>query len=152
MEIALRSVGKPKGGAVRELCDLYIGRLVPVHLNWRQVPDATGEGLGRAQRESVALQQSLPTDAVVIALDRTGEQMTSEAFAAMVFEDFLGHARLPCFVIGGADGLSPDFLGRAQRRLSLGMMTFPHSLAAVMLLEQIYRAKTIWRGEPYHRA
>lgn len=86
----------------------------------------------------------------LVALDANGERMTSEAFAA-----FLGRLRDEgqdlCFQIGGASGLPESVLTRADCRLSLSQLTFPHQFVPLLLAEQLYRAFTILRGEPYHK-
>ena len=80
-----------------------------------------------------------------------GRQLSSEAFSARL--DALGvqGRSTVAFVIGGSVGLAPEVLARADERLSLGPMTLPHNLARVVLVEQIYRAFRISRGEPYHK-
>jgi 23S rRNA (pseudouridine1915-N3)-methyltransferase len=85
----------------------------------------------------------------VVALTRTGQPMGSRAFAAYL-QDHATHARDLSFVIGGAFGLGDKLLGPA-RHLALSTMTIPHEVARMLLAEQIYRAGTILRGEPYHK-
>lgn len=87
----------------------------------------------------------------LIALDSKGQSMTSEALAARV-EDLInyGHSRL-VFVVGGSHGLTLQLLKRADLVLSFSPLTFPHQLAVLMLLEQIYRSFKIIRNEPYHK-
>ena len=87
----------------------------------------------------------------VVALDSGGRQLSSESFADWLAESDLGGRSSVVFVIGGAAGLAPDVLAQAEERLSLGPMTLPHQMARVVLLEQLYRAFRIMRGEPYHR-
>ena len=86
----------------------------------------------------------------VIALCINGSQLTSEAFAARVSQLEMRGKRI-VFVIGGSLGLSPDVIKRADEKLSLSKMTFPHQLARVLLLEQLYRACKINAGERYHK-
>ena len=86
----------------------------------------------------------------VIALCIDGPQLTSEAFAARVSQLEMRGKRI-VFVIGGSLGLSPDVIKRADEKLSLSKMTFPHQLARVLLLEQLYRACKINAGERYHK-
>ncbi|MBV8456961.1 MAG: 23S rRNA (pseudouridine(1915)-N(3))-methyltransferase RlmH [Acetobacteraceae bacterium] len=94
---------------------------------------------------------SLPRGAFVIALDEGGQAPNSVTFAQLL-ERWLGSGRPVCFLIGGADGLDAATLKRADAVLSLGPLTWPHLLARVMLAEQIYRARAIAAGHPYHRA
>ena len=86
----------------------------------------------------------------VIALCIDGPQLTSEAFAARMSQLEMRGKRI-VFVIGGSLGLSPAVIGRADEKLSLSKMTFPHQLARGLLLEQLYRACKINAGERYHK-
>ncbi len=88
----------------------------------------------------------IPERAFVVLLDERGRQMTSEGLAAFLDERRLA-ARPLCFVIGGAYGIE---LAAPDLTLSLGLMTLPHQLARVVLVEQLYRAHKILAGEPYH--
>ena len=88
--------------------------------------------------------------ALPIVLDEGGDLCTSVQFSKLLQLCWEKDNRIPCFIIGGAYGLSPEVLRRAGRVLALGTMTFPHELAQVLLLEQLYRADTILRGSPYH--
>ena len=87
----------------------------------------------------------------VIALCIDGPQLDSEAFAAHLAENELRYGGRQVFVIGGSLGLSPAVLARADETMSLSAMTFPHQLARVLLLEQLYRACKINAGEKYHK-
>jgi 23S rRNA (pseudouridine1915-N3)-methyltransferase len=86
----------------------------------------------------------------VVALDERGEEPDSAAFAGRVGR-WLRDGRDVALLLGGADGLSPAVLARADERLSLSRLTLAHRLARLVLVEQLYRAFTILRGEPYHR-
>lgn len=92
----------------------------------------------------------LPPNARVVALTRTGKGMTSRGLARWLSRRAV-EASDVAFVVGGAWGLAPSVLDRASRRLSLSPMTLPHELARLCLAEQLYRAGTIVRGEPYHK-
>ena len=90
-------------------------------------------------------------EARLVALDERGQSLDSSAFAALLGrwqDEGLGDL---AFVIGGAEGLSPTVLERADLTLSLGPMTWPHLLARVLLAEQLFRAQCILDGHPYHR-
>ena len=103
------------------------------------------------RREGDAILAALPRDAFAVVLDQGGAALDTAAFAAAL-ERWLGSAREVCFVLGGAEGLDPRVVARADFTLSLGAMTWPHLLARAMLAEQIYRARSIAAGHPYHRA
>lgn len=87
----------------------------------------------------------------VVALDVQGNTMSTDALASAL-SNWLRHYSHVIWVIGGADGLAPEVLALANLHLSLSPMTFPHHLARLILLEQIYRATTLNVGHPYHRA
>src|SRR5690606_24415475 len=87
----------------------------------------------------------------VVALDIRGTQMSSEELSRWVQERALYGDSSLAFVIGGTTGLAPEILSRAQLRLSMGPMTFPHQFMPMLIAEQLYRAFKIARGEPYHR-
>jgi 23S rRNA (pseudouridine1915-N3)-methyltransferase len=102
------------------------------------------------EREGERLLAKLPPTASVTACTVGGEQMTSESFAAWLQVSRERAVDL-AFVIGGAFGLSKSLLARSERTLSLAPWTLPHEMARLVLAEQLYRAGTIVRGEPYHK-
>ena len=93
----------------------------------------------------------LPERAQIVALTRTGQGMSSTDLAAYLQDHALHSTPEVCFLIGGAFGLGPDILERAQKRWSLSDATLPHEMARLVLAEQLYRAGTIVRNEPYHK-
>lgn len=102
--------------------------------------------------ESQRLQQQVPRDAEICALTRAGQRWSS-AELARYLDDLAGQGKAGvAFLIGGALGLSDEMLKRADFTLSLSPMTLTHELARLLLTEQLYRAGTIARGEPYHKA
>ena len=101
--------------------------------------------------ESRTILNALPDDAFWVVLDRRGEALSSEAFAAFLERLANERTKTVAFAIGGPHGFSDLLRIRADRLLSLSAMTFPHELARVMLLEQLYRAFTILKGEKYHK-
>lgn len=106
----------------------------------------------RKQREGELLLAQTPEGAHLVALDGQGRELSSGKFAEWLAQTRDQGCRDLAFVIGGADGLSDHLVARAQKRLSLGAMTWPHMLVRVMLAEQIYRAVTILANHPYHRS
>lgn len=100
--------------------------------------------------EGERLLRAVPTGALVVALDVRGRAWSTAELAAEL-ATWLGSGRDVALLVGGADGLAPACLARAERRWSLSPLTFPHGLVRVILAEQIYRAWSIRRGHPYHR-
>ncbi|MCL4079284.1 23S rRNA (pseudouridine(1915)-N(3))-methyltransferase RlmH [Coriobacteriia bacterium Es71-Z0120] len=154
MRIAIVAVGKLKEPYFRAAADEYLKRLRPyADLREIEVPDrdlASGEERAR-RAEAEGVLRALPDGAHVVALDAGGAQRTSEEFASWLSALGLGGRSTLAFVVGGSAGLDASVLERADEVLSLGKMTLPHQLARVVLLEQVYRAFRIVRGEPYHR-
>ena len=101
-------------------------------------------------RDEVNIEGRIPARTHVIALERGGRSLSSRDWAGWLSERRIDAQDL-CFLIGGADGLSPRTLALADERLSLGPQTMAHQLARVVLLEQLFRATKILAGEPYHR-
>ena len=103
------------------------------------------------EREGQEILKAIPADACLVALCVEGKQMPSEGMAELIAaRENSGKPKL-CFVIGGSFGLSPAVKIRADKRLSMSQMTFPHHLARVMLIEQIYRGFKINEGSQYHK-
>jgi 23S rRNA (pseudouridine1915-N3)-methyltransferase len=130
-----------------------IGRYVP--LNCIIVPDpkmpgkAGAEAVKKVEGEQV-LKRIRPADYLIL-LDESGKMFGSVEFAQYL-EGLEGRTAHVVFVIGGAYGFSEEVYGRADAKLSLSRMTFPHQLVRLIFTEQLYRALTILRGEPYHHS
>jgi 23S rRNA (pseudouridine1915-N3)-methyltransferase len=103
------------------------------------------------EEEGRRLLERVPAGFEMITLDREGSGWSSEALARFLEEQAVRASPGAAFVIGGALGLSTEVLTRATRRLTLSAFTLTHELARLLLTEQLYRAGTIARGEPYHR-
>lgn len=148
--VTLLAVGRLKPGPERALFEHYAARLRPPPVVV-EIPEARGSPAEVRRREGAALIAALPAGSTAVALDLGGRMPDSEAFAALLgrSEDA---GRQVTFLIGGAEGLDPAVLARADHRLSLGPMTWPHFLVRGMLAEQLYRAQAIRAGHPYHRA
>ncbi len=101
--------------------------------------------------ESARLVERVPAGAELVALTRAGEPWSSTRLAGYLETLAVQGRAGAAFLIGGAYGLDPELLARAQHRLSLSPLTLPHELARLLLAEQLYRAGTIVRGEPYHK-
>ena len=98
-----------------------------------------------------ALLRRIPAGANVIALEAGGEAWDTAKLTAFIAHGMVHGERTVAFLIGGSDGLPKEAVARASRRLSLSAMTLPHRLARVVLCEQLYRALSIIKGEPYNR-
>jgi len=151
MKLSLISVGKPKGPLAPAILD-YETR-VSRYFGFDSIAVGAGKGSPAETRvdEGERLLSRLPTGARVYALTRLGDQCSSLDLASQ-FEDLSTYGPgAAVFLVGGAFGLGKTVLERADQRISLSDMTLPHDLARLVLLEQLYRAGTIIRGEPYHK-
>lgn len=128
----------------------YAARLRPA-LTLTEFADGIGNATEIKRREADALLAAIKPDDFVVALDCDGEMADSPGLSRLL-EKWLERTRKIVFVIGGAEGLDARMIARADARLSLGRMTWPHFLARAMLAEQIFRAQSISAGHPYHRA
>ncbi len=115
------------------------------------MPEGRGAPAEMKRREAEALLAALPAAAFAVALDGGGTAPDSPGLANLV-ERWLGSSRPVCFLVGGAEGLAEPVLARADAVLSLGPMTWPHMLVRPLLAEQLFRARAIASGHPYHRA
>lgn len=159
MKITVLSVGKLKERFYREAVSEYekrLGRYCRLEL-LEVMDEKTEENLSDPMaeqikaREAARLLPRIRPDSYCIALAIEGVKMDSVAFSRRLEQLALSGRSEICFVIGGSLGLHPDVLRRADALLSFSDMTFPHQLMRVILLEQIYRAFRISRGEPYHK-
>jgi 23S rRNA (pseudouridine1915-N3)-methyltransferase len=154
MRISLLVIGRPRDAGLADAIREYETRAARYWpLDVVEVKEESGRGLTPAlvmDREAERLTERLPADAQLVACDPGGESMGSTRFADWL-QDQREQARSVAFVIGGAHGLGESVRGRAARRLSLAPWTLPHEVARLVLSEQLYRAGTIVRGEPYHK-
>lgn len=150
------AVGRIRSGWAKDACDDYLGRLkraLPTEMvEVRDVPRTKGATVAALRAaEAEGLRAALEPGEVLVALDERGKEWDSRAFA-----DWLGQRRdegrrSVAFLIGGPDGLDESLRVQADRVWCFGRATMAHELARVVLLEQIYRAATLWAGLPYHR-
>ncbi len=153
MNLDIVAVGRAKGVLERPAQD-YARRAGHYwKLQVREVSDRDG-GANRAEilkRQAARIRKALPSRGIRVALTRTGRQMDSADLAEWLDGQRTRGAGRVVFILGGAFGLDPSIIRAADLTLSLSAATLPHDLARVVLLEQIYRAGTILRGEPYHK-
>ena len=140
MKIVVLAVGKLRDRNLGAICDDYLQR------TRRHLPIEVLE-----VEDDAAMVRRLPPGGVIVALEPGGQSWTTEELTAFIGKQMLHGTRALAFLIGGADGLSPAAVARATLRLSLSKLTLPHRLARVLLCEQIYRALSILRDEPYSR-
>jgi 23S rRNA (pseudouridine1915-N3)-methyltransferase len=145
VKLLVAAVGRMRPGPLRELQDEYLKRLGGTVALVEVEERRKGPGLER--REAERLLAAIPAGMRLVALDERGTTLSSPDFARRLAE-----WNDAAFVIGGADGLDEAVRERASFRLAFGAATWPHLLCRVMLLEQLYRARSILAGHPYHRS
>ncbi len=153
MRILIVAVGRAKAGPERALFDHYVGRITPPFtLDLKEVEEKKAlSGAELKRREGDLLLAQIPDGATVVALDERGKSVSSMAFAEKLGAWRDGGVRDLVFLIGGADGLDDRVRETAALVMSFGAATWPHMLVRGMLAEQIYRARAILTGHPYHR-
>lgn len=160
MRIVVIAIGRLKQGPERELADRYrerfddIGRKLGFRgLEIHEIPESRARDVAaRMADEAAAISALIPDKSSIIALDEHGETIDSAAFARHLGRWRDESVPTAVFLIGGADGLSPELRRKVKLSVAFGKATWPHQMVRVMLLEQIYRAATILSGHPYHRA
>ncbi len=160
MKLILASVGRLKAGPERELFDRYSKRAAALagaagltSVSFREIDEAKARDLDeRRAAESRALAEIAGKGALVCALDERGNAATSLGWARDIAKARDSGQGVYAVVIGGPDGLDPEFRRAARSVVAFGALTWPHQLVRVMAAEQIYRSLTILTGHPYHRA
>lgn len=153
--MVVAAVGKPRDAALAAAIRQYEERAVHYWpLEIVEVKEESGRSLTPAQvmeKEAERMLAKLPAGAQLLLCDPSeGKAHTSEGFAALL-QGYRERAQDLAFVIGGAHGIAASLRQREHRKLSLAPWTLPHELARLVLMEQIYRAGSIVRGEPYHK-
>lgn len=144
MRFSVLAVGKIKEAGLRDAVDDYFARI-------RRYAALDEIELKDGPKVAQEMNARIDANAHVVALEASGKQYESEPFARWIERHGTRGKGAIQFLIGGAAGLAPAVVLRAQERLSLSAMTFPHRIARLLLAEQVYRAMTILRGEPYPR-
>ena len=159
LSVHLICVGKLKEKFYREAVEEYTKRLKGYcKLNLVEIPEvklsqdpSLGEIQAALDKEGDAIRAKIPQGSSIVAMCVEGKARSSEELAQMVSAWSMNSAKHLVFVIGGSYGLHPSIKAEAWERLSMSPMTFPHHLARVMVLEQIYRAFKISEGSSYHK-
>jgi 23S rRNA (pseudouridine1915-N3)-methyltransferase len=157
MHLTIIAVGKLREAYFRAGVEEYLTRIrhfLPVEQI--EVTPGTGEegngkGRGALLREAEAITRHLHREGKIVVLDAAGTTMDSQQFSEWMQRNMSAATPRIHFIIGGAWGVAPALLEKADLKLSLSAMTFPHELARLMLVEQIYRALSLWKNLPYHK-
>jgi len=160
MRLIVIAIGRLKQGPERELAERYRERFEDISrklgfrgLEIHEIAESRArDAPSRISEEAAAILAVIPEKSVLVALDERGDNVDSAALARHLGRWRDDAVANTIFVIGGADGLSPDLRRKAKLRVAFGAATWPHQMVRVMLLEQVYRAATILAGHPYHRA
>ena len=156
MKFTVIAVGKLKERFWSDACSEYLKRLQP-YAKTRVVeiadvdPARAGGEAASVKREGISIMKEIPESAHVVLLAIDGKQRSSEGLSERIDDLGLNGIGEVVFVVGGSCGVSADVRARADETLSFGLIALPHNLARVVLLEQLYRACKISRGEPYHK-
>jgi len=155
MKITLLQTGKTTDKHVAELVDMYTNRIkkytvfdivtIPELKNTKNMPVQE-----QKTREATKIIQSITDDDYVILLDEKGKEIKTIEFSVALEKMFFLPKKRIVFIIGGPWGFSEKVYSRADYKMSLSKMTFPHQLVRLLFLEQLYRVFTIIKGEPYH--
>ena len=155
MKITLLTVGKTDKDWVKQGMDIYVSRLkhyIPFSVveipELRNVSALTKDQIKTREGELI-LKNIRPTDDVIL-LDERGKQYTSVELAKVIQDKISYTGKDMVYIIGGAYGFSEAVYQRANSKISLSKMTFSHQMVRAIFVEQIYRAFTIMKGEPYH--
>jgi len=155
MKIALLQVGKTTDSSISEVADLYSKRIkkytsfeiltIPELRNTKNMPIAE-----QKKKEGEKILQALASDDYLVLLDERGKELRTNELSVYLEKVFMLPKKRIVFTIGGPWGFSEEVYSRADYKLSLSKMTFPHQLVRLLFLEQLYRVFTILKGEPYH--
>ncbi|MCB0734374.1 MAG: 23S rRNA (pseudouridine(1915)-N(3))-methyltransferase RlmH [Flavobacteriales bacterium] len=154
MAIRVLSIGKTSTSYLTEGMGMYLKRLNKYGgINWTELPDIRKNKFSTDMElkalEADAFLKEIGTTDFVIGLDEKGKSYTSRAFAGKMNDWMVGNSNL-VFVIGGAFGFDHKLYERMNTKISMSEMTYSHQLVRLLFLEQLYRAFTILKGEPYH--
>lgn len=154
MRLTILAVGDKMPGWAEEATAEYLKRM-PREARVALVTVKPEKRAGQSQdslkqAEAARLLDKLPAGARLVALDEHGRQVSTRELADLLAR-WMGSGQDTCLVIGGADGLAPAILEKAEGTLALSRLTLPHAMARVLLAEQLYRAVSLLNNHPYHR-
>lgn len=155
MKISLIYIGKTNQNFVKEGCELFFKR-IKRYINFEEIQINDVKNAGKLKprqlkiKESELLLNKIESTDYVVLLDEKGKTFTSVKFADWIERNMVQGVTSLVFVIGGAFGFSDEMYERANMKLQLSCMTFSHQIIRVIFAEQLYRAFTIIKGEPYH--
>ena len=157
MKITFLVIGKTDEAYLREGIEKYLKRLKHyVVFQYLEIPDLKNtkhlnETEQKNKEAELILKQLKPNDQLIL-LDENGEEFNSEGFATYLNKKMLASVQNLVFVVGGPYGFDQSIYQKAQDKISLSQMTFSHQMVRLFFVEQVYRAFTILKGEPYHHS
>lgn len=155
MKITLLTVGKTEDAYIREGIEKYVKRLKHyIKFEIADLPElkntkALSEDQQKSKEAELILKKLTPLDHVIL-LDEKGMELTSAQFSGYINKHMVGSVSHLIFIVGGPYGFDASVHQRANDKLSLSRMTFSHQMVRLFFVEQLYRAFTIIKGEPYH--
>lgn len=155
MKITLLTVGKTEDKYLLEGIDRYVKRLKHyIQFNISEFPELKNtknlpEGLQKSKESELIFKQIAPADHLIL-LDEKGDELSSVQFADFLNKKTISNVQHLVFIVGGPYGFDESIYNRANGKISLSKMTFSHQMIRLFFVEQIYRAFTILKGEPYH--
>jgi len=159
MRITIAAVGKLKERYLKDGISEYVKRLSRfaelelIEVDDEHAPESLSPGQEDLvkRREAERLLKRIKTDSYIVLLDLAGEQLDSQSFSAKLESIMISGSSHITFIIGGSLGLDQSLINTSNYRICLSKMTFPHQLARLVLLEQVYRAFKIMKNETYHK-
>jgi 23S rRNA (pseudouridine1915-N3)-methyltransferase len=157
MKITFLTVGKTEDAYLKEGIEKYVKRLkhytklIIIEIDELKNTKALTQDQQKAKEAELILRKITPTDHVIL-LDEKGVELTSQQFAAYIDRKAIGSVANLVFIVGGPYGFDASVYARANDKLSLSAMTFSHQMVRLFFTEQLYRAYTIIKGEPYHHS
>jgi 23S rRNA (pseudouridine1915-N3)-methyltransferase len=157
MKITFLTVGKTEDAYLKDGIEKYVKRLkhytklLIIEIDELKNTKALTQEQQKAKEAELILRKITPTDHVIL-LDEKGVELTSQQFAAYIDRKAIGSVANLVFIVGGPYGFDASVYARANDKLSLSAMTFSHQMVRLFFTEQLYRAYTIIKGEPYHHS